>query len=169
MMYALVTDSGAISQLREFDGPPPRLSDGKPLRWLPVTDIAPPTPAFGERLIGPKLLVVEDAITRSWTVEPIPREEFADTLQRAVGEAVQSHLDASARARGYESIYTCATYADEPAVARFQAEGQAARAWRSLVWAACYAALDDVLAGRREPLTPSQMVAELPPLVWPGD
>ena len=90
-----------------------------------------------------------------------------DEITQRVGDAVQRHLDTTVQARGYESIHTCVTYADEPAVPRFQAEGQAARAWRSAVWAACYAALDDVLAGRRAPLTPAAMVAELPALVWP--
>lgn len=93
----------------------------------------------------------------------------ADEITARVGAAVQRHLDATVQARGYESIHTCVTYADEPAVPRFQAEGQAARAWRSAVWACCYAALDAVLAGQREPLTPSQMVAELPLLIWPRD
>lgn len=168
MMYALVTSTDAIERYQVFDVDPPLLAEAKGLRWLPVVDTLP-TPGPGERLTGPTVVVGADAVARSWTVEPIPRDELAASLKSAVAAAVQSHLDATARARGYESIHTCVTYAEESSVARFQAEGRAARTWRSLVWAACYAALDDVLAGRREPLTPSQMVEELPPLVWPGD
>lgn len=48
--------------------------------------------------------------------------------------AVQAHLDTVARTYGYDGIATVVTYAEEPAVARFQLEGQAFRAWRSKVY-----------------------------------
>ncbi len=49
---------------------------------------------------------------------------------------VQGHVDAAARALGYDSILAAITYADEPSVPQYQAEGAALRAWRSQVWAA---------------------------------
>ncbi|RUQ59757.1 hypothetical protein EJ913_31035 [Azospirillum doebereinerae] len=88
-------------------------------------------------------------------------------LQQQVTDAVQQHLDAAVRTRGYDSMATCVTYAGEASVPRFQAEGRAARAWRSAVWDRCYAVLAEVLAGERASLTPAEMIAELPPLVWP--
>lgn len=142
------------------------LDDGD---WRPLTDIWPDRdPSAVETLTGPVITITGGAVTRVWTLGPIPQEEIAATLKKAVADAVQRHLDATVQARGYEFIHTCVTYADEPAVPRFQVEGQAARAWRSAVWAACYAALDSVLADERAPLTPEEMVAELPALVWPG-
>lgn len=81
--------------------------------------------------------------------------------------AVQAHLDAAARAHGYDDIYTACTYADEPAVVAFQADGRALRAWRSLVWAHCHQVLADVQAAARAAPTAEDLIAELPALVMP--
>ena len=81
----------------------------------------------------------------------------------AITATVQAHMDAAAQAMGYDDIKTAVTYADEPAVPRFQSEGQALRAWRSLVWAKCYQLLDEVQTGMRGLMSPDQVVAELPP------
>lgn len=83
------------------------------------------------------------------------------------GAAVQAHLDAAAFAAGYDNIQTAVSYADEPAVAKFQNEGLAFRAWRSLVWAHCYAVLAEVQAAARPVPTEAELVAELPDLVLP--
>lgn len=85
-----------------------------------------------------------------------------------IGDAVQAHLDAAAVAAGYDNIFSAVTYADEPAVPQFQAEGQALRAWRSLVWAQCYTLLGEWQAGLRAAMTPEEVIAELPALVMPA-
>ena len=91
----------------------------------------------------------------------------ADHIRTARVAAVQAHLDATANTRGYDTIYTAVTYADEPAVPRFQAEGRAFRAWRSLVWAHCHQVLADVQAQTRTIPTEAELLAELPQIVWP--
>lgn len=92
----------------------------------------------------------------------------ADQIAKRLEYAVQRHLDATVKNdRGYDSIYTACTYADEPAVAKFEAEGRAARAWRSIVWAYCHQVLDDVNAGRRAIPSAEQLIAELPQIAWP--
>jgi hypothetical protein len=63
-------------------------------------------------------------------------------MQRVAVDAVQLRLDTQAQAWGYDNIFTACTYADEPAVPQFQAEGQALRAWRSQTWSLCYANVD---------------------------
>ena len=90
----------------------------------------------------------------------------AEALIAAVGAAVQAHLDATARQRRYDGILSACTYATS-AVPKFAAEGQAAVAWRDAVWARCDELLAEVQSGTRDPLTPAEVVAELPPLVWP--
>lgn len=82
-------------------------------------------------------------------------------VQAALERAVQTHLDDAARALGYDDIATAVTYADEPAVPAFQAQGQALRAWRSLVWASCIATLANVNAGAGAP-TAADLIASLP-------
>lgn len=76
--------------------------------------------------------------------------------------AVQAHLDAGAQALGYDNIFTAVTYADEPAVAKFQAEGEALRAWRSKVWDKCYVIMADVESGKQAVPTADELIAELP-------
>lgn len=80
---------------------------------------------------------------------------------------IQRHMDEAARAAGYDDIKAAVTYADEPAVPRFQAEGQAFRTWRSLCWAYGYEQLAAVEAGTRPQPTVAQFLAELPPLDLP--
>jgi len=81
---------------------------------------------------------------------------------------VQAHMDAKARGLRYDSIANAITYADEPAVPKFQAEGLAFRTWRSLVWARCYAILAEVQAGEREIPTDDELIGELPLLDLPA-
>lgn len=88
-------------------------------------------------------------------------EDYQATIQR--------HMDEAARAAGYDDIKTAVTYADEPAVARFQAEGQAFRAWRSKCWAYCYEQLALIQGGKRAQPTITELLAELPLLELPHD
>lgn len=76
--------------------------------------------------------------------------------------SVQRHLDETAKALGYDNIVSAVSYADEPAVPRFQSEGQSLRAWRSLVWAHCYSLLDAVQAGTIPAPTNDDLIAGLP-------
>lgn len=94
--------------------------------------------------------------------DPLP--PTAEQQVAAYTAAVQRHLDAEARALGYDSIASAVTYADEPAVPKFQSEGQAFRAWRSLVWAHCYAVLDAVQAGNIPMPTADDLIGGLPAL-----
>ncbi|QEI07822.1 hypothetical protein FXN63_19760 [Pigmentiphaga aceris] len=90
-----------------------------------------------------------------------------DNRVKALTNFVQGHLDAAAQVRRYDDIKTAITYADEPAVPLFQAEGQAFRKWRSLVWAKCYWYLGEVQAGRALEPTEAALIAILPALELP--
>lgn len=76
--------------------------------------------------------------------------------------AVQERLDGVAKAWGYDSLAVAVTYAEEPAVPRFQNEGIALRAWRSLVWATCYELLAQAEAGTIPVPTLADVTAALP-------
>lgn len=101
--------------------------------------------------------------------EPLPEPAPPTFEQRlkALQDGVQGQLDAIARAYGYDGISSAVSYADEPAVPKFQAEGQALRAWRSLVWATCYELLAEVQAGERDEPTWEELLAELPAYIAP--
>lgn len=110
-------------------------------------------------------LLAEQAVGRALADRPPPTEaEIVAELTRAV----QDHLDAGAQAAGYDDIKSAVTYADEPAVPRFQLEGQAFRAWRSLCWSACYAIMAEVKSGARSIPTATELISELPALELPA-
>lgn len=82
-------------------------------------------------------------------------------------KAIQRHMDEIAITLGYDDIKTAVTYAEEPSVPKFQVEGKALRAWRSLIWAYGYVQIDAVQSGARPLPTPEELIAELPLLVMP--
>lgn len=91
--------------------------------------------------------------------EPVKTEQ---QIQRTLTMAVQTHMNRVAQAVGYDNIYTAVTYANEPAVQKYQIEGLALRAWRSLVWAKCYEVMDEVKAGTRTIPTAEELISLLP-------
>lgn len=107
------------------------------------------------------------------TITNVPKDAAVVMKMREteMTNAVQSHLDTTARRLGYDSIATSVTYASEASVSKFQTEGQAFREWRSLVWAHCHAVLAAVVAGERAVPTVAELIAELPvvALVLPAE
>ncbi|CRM62640.1 hypothetical protein [Pseudomonas sp. 35 E 8] len=90
-------------------------------------------------------------------------EEMIATYRRDI----QGFMDAKAQEHGYDDIKNAITYADEPAVPKFQAEGIAFRAWRSLVWAHTYDLMDKVLSGKVPAPTSQGLIDSLPRLAMP--
>ena len=114
---------------------------------------AAPTPAGQRR-------ECETDGTMRWAALPPPPAPDDAAVRAAMPQRVQALLDAQARALGYDSILAAASYADEPSVERYQRDGQALRAWRSAVWAACYSGSNDpALAG----MDSDTLLALLPP------
>ena len=83
-------------------------------------------------------------------------QDFAD--------AVQKHLDDTAKSRGYGGILSAVSYVGD-ADPVFNAEGIALKAWRSDVWNACHVKLAEVNAGGAVPTIP-ELIAILPAVVW---
>ncbi|MDP3871316.1 MAG: hypothetical protein Q8Q80_01515 [Methyloversatilis sp.] len=96
-----------------------------------------------------------------------PEPESPEQIQIRLTAVIQRHLDDQARTMAYDNIFTAVTYAEEPIVPKFQIEGAALRAWRSLVWAHGYGVLAAVLAAERAVPTEEDLVAELPVFVPP--
>jgi hypothetical protein len=80
-------------------------------------------------------------------------------------DAVQAHLDNTARTRNYDNILSACTYATsihEP----FQMEGQACVEWRDSVWLYCYQVMYAVQNGLRALPTEAELLAEIPTINW---
>lgn len=99
--------------------------------------------------------------------DPDPAQEPVEGVIARYEGAVQAQLDSAARARGYDSLFTAISYAEEPAVPRFQADGQAFRRWRSLVWDYAHTELNAVLAGEKPQPDLDTFLAGLPALDLP--
>ena len=98
-----------------------------------------------------------------WTGTEFVRP-ISDITQELLA-AVQQHLDATVRTRGYDSMLSCCSYVSSTDPT-FSAEALDAAAWRDAVWRYCYDAQDDYTAGTRPVPTPDELIAELPALVW---
>ena len=103
-----------------------------------------------------------------WSPTPPPPtpEEEAAAQQAAFTAAIQARLDDFARTRNYDNALSCASYATSTNP-KFAAEGQYIVAARYATWAKGYEILNAVLAGDRPMPTLEEVMAELPPLVWP--
>lgn len=75
---------------------------------------------------------------------------------------IQKTLDQYAQSWGYDDIKSAVTYADEPAVPKFQNEGRLLRAWRSLVWEQAAEILAHVESGQSPIPTKEEVLNSLP-------
>lgn len=117
--------------------------------------------------VHPEVVTIEEPY-----VAPKPtEEEQRKALETEYKRSVQHMLDEAAYARGYtgpgENIsgacMSVCSYVDT-GVEQFDAEGRAFRAWRSAVWAAGLALMDEVLAGKRAMPSFEELPALLPKL-----
>jgi hypothetical protein len=161
MRYALVDPAGNVIEtgikLTPLSGECPAGH-----RW--VQDPETPFDAETQTRVPNPVGATDGAIT--YTVAQKPLAEYLAVMAERATAAVQAHMDAMAQSRGYDDIKSAVTYADEPAVQTFQAEGQAFRTWRSLVWAHCYTLMAQVQAGAPMP-TMQDLIASLPEIVLP--
>lgn len=123
-----------------------------------------PALATGETLEKGDLRREGEEVFQSWVIVPATTGDVSKVYE----QAVQERLDSAAIAARYDSIATAVSYAEEPAVPKFQNDGKAFRAWRSKVWAYAYEQLALVLAGEREQPTVESFLLELPALELPA-
>lgn len=79
--------------------------------------------------------------------------------------AIQSHIDTTAQSRRYDSGISLATYTTST-IPTYAAEASAFVAWRDAVWLYANGELAKVQNGQRLP-TVSELISELPEIVWP--
>lgn len=84
---------------------------------------------------------------------------------RALEDGIQAHMDRTANARGYDSIYTAIGYLNS-SVQRFREDAESALAWRDQVWVTCHRLLDQWKAGEIGELTLDEVIARMPGITW---
>lgn len=84
-------------------------------------------------------------------------KQYTDRLER--------HYDEAAQSRKYDNRLTCALRAGY--AGPFQAEGQTFAVWMDTCNALGYQVMAEVAAGMRPLPTEDELIALLPPLVWP--
>lgn len=114
--------------------------------------------------------LIDGVWTQVWFVRSATAEEQTAAMAvitRQYTDAIQEYLDVTAQTRNYATILSACSYAagNHP---KYSAEGQACLEWREAVWDKCYEILNDVQTGVRPPPTLQQVIAELPPMVWPN-
>jgi len=80
-------------------------------------------------------------------------------------QAVQRHIDATARSRGYDDGRSLAGYVSS-SIPAWRAEAEAFTAWRDQVWLYLFDRLAQVQAGGAAPDSPEALIAELPQIAW---
>lgn len=80
-------------------------------------------------------------------------------------DAIQAHLDATARGRSYADGVSLASYKDSTNP-QWAWEATTFIAWRDQVWASAYTTLASVLAGQQPQPTMSELIGSLPEIAW---
>lgn len=102
------------------------------------------------------------------TQKPSEAELLAYTprpTQQDYADALQSHIDLTARSRGYADGAALATYATST-IPQWATEAQAFIAWRDAAWIYAYTALG-LVQGGAEPPSIDEFVSAAPAIVWP--
>ena len=85
-------------------------------------------------------------------------------LKRKPTEQEVNILKERAKEYGYKSCESAISYAAEPSIPKFQAEGKAFRAWRSKFWDAINTVKQDVLSNKRTIPSFEELIQEVPTL-----
>ena len=98
---------------------------------------------------------------------PDPLEEQQAALQKEFTDAVQLRLDTFAKTRRYDDIGSAIGKYANSHVPKYKAESDYCAWALSETWITCEGIMNDVLLGIRPVPSLSELMAELPALVWP--
>lgn len=139
--------------------------------FAPVAPSIQPVPAPGNKVVeAAPVETTPGNWQQQWVEAPLTQAEIDMVTQatlKGLTDAVQRHLDNTARQRNYDGILSACTYAASTNP-QFATEGQACMAWRDAVWAACYQVNSEVQNGTRAVPTEAELLALLPTMTWPA-
>lgn len=95
-----------------------------------------------------------------------PLKVSPEKVQRDLEAALDAYINSVARAKGYDSRITATLRAGYPNP--WQAEGIAFGQWMDNCYMTAYSILAAVQSGHRGVPTEAELIAEMPPMVWPA-
>lgn len=151
-------ENGAIVERRDIsiDDVP----EHKRVAWLPIEGEIPAYDPALQTIDGPSYAIDGNVVRATWTITD---KVFTAT---DYANAIQAHVDTTAKAKGYADGVALAGYSTST-IPAWSAEAQAFIAWRDAVWIYAYTELAKVQAGQREAPTIAGIIGELPSIVWP--
>lgn len=116
----------------------------------------------GRRTVGAEIFIETSGIvSQSFLTEAIPPPSATD-----YAEAIENHVDQTARAKAYSGAVSLASYVNS-SIPTWQAEAATFVLWRDSVLAYAYEQMALVQAGQRPQPSVSDLIAELPAIQWP--
>lgn len=114
---------------------------------------------------APGKLRSHDAGGQPILIDPPTHVPSPDEIEAELTASLNSHLDAVAKQRRYDSRFTCSLRSGFPGP--FQEEGQVFAAWMDACNMAAYRLMADVKAGKAPVPTEVELIAALPVIAWP--
>jgi hypothetical protein len=112
--------------------------------------------------------VAQRSVTNDEFEALIEAKRIAEMTQadhfKAIERALEQHMDAVAKADGWDSRWTCvarAGYANP-----WQSKGIKFAQWMDNCWVVVIQGQAEIISGTRQMPTPEQAIAELPIMVW---
>jgi hypothetical protein len=106
--------------------------------------------------------LITGEVTEHEDAEVVLIPETPEEITARLTRAVDNYLNDTAKSYGYDDIRSMVSYKDDPNP-KFDAEGTAAKFWRSAVFTYCIEVIAAVQAGTRDIPTEAELIAELPP------
>ena len=131
--------------------------------YLPIIGSEPQYDRVTHRIGNVTYTVGTDEVLKVYEVVAIPQEEIIATTVKAMEEAIETHINTTVKAKGYNSQDSIAKYlvSGNP----FYAECTTISLWIGSVWVYSHQVQADVMAGTRVMPTIEELIAELPALV----
>lgn len=132
--------------------------------YLPIVGSEPEYDRATHRVGNVSYVVGVNEVVKTYEVVEIPREEIIATTVKTMEEAIETHINTTVKAKGYNNQDSIAKYlvSGNP----FYDECTAISLWIGNVWVYAHQVQADILAGTRAMPTLEELIAELPALAY---
>lgn len=143
-----------------------RLSDNVVVNLVSWDGVSPWQPPEGHEL------VLSDVAEIGWIRQEdgsfVAPELLPSSLptEQDYANAVQRHIDSIARSKNYSDGVSLASYVSST-ISTWSSEATTFIAWRDSVWTYVFQVQQEVQQGIRSAPTITELIAELPTIVWP--